>query len=71
MFKTKIKFTYEPIPDIFNQISENIDPVIGGIFRIASHNMSFCPAGDAWAKAMETDVLNINVEDKNILKNLV
>lgn len=32
--------------------------------------MKFCPAGDAWNKAIDTNILNIIEEDKNILKNL-
>lgn len=70
MFKTKIKFTYEPIPEIFEQISKNTNPDIGSVFRIASRNMKFCQAGEAWNKAIDTDLLNISLEDKNILKNL-
>lgn len=70
MFKTKIRFTYEPIPEIFSQISNTINPNIGSIFKIASYNMKFCAAGEAWNKAMDTDILNINLEDKNILKDL-
>lgn len=70
MFKTKIKFTYEPLPEIFRQISGAIKPNIGSIFKIASYNMNFFSAGDAWNKAIDTDILNINLEDKNILKNL-
>lgn len=70
MFKTKIKFTYEPIPEIFNQISTTITPSIGGIFKIASYNMKFSAAGEAWNKAIDTDILNINLEDKKILKDL-
>ena len=70
MFKTKIKFTYEPIPDIFSQISGSINPSVGSIFKIASYNMKFFPAGDAWNKAVDTDILNISLEDKGALKNL-
>lgn len=70
IFKAKINFTYEPIPEIFNQISESSNSNIGGVFRKASYNMNFKSAGEAWNTAMETDVLNINTEDKNILKNL-
>ena len=70
MFKTKIKFTYEPLPEIFRQISGAIKPNIGSIFKIASYNMNFFSAGDAWNKAIDTDILNINLEDKNVLKNL-
>ena len=70
MFKTKVKFTYEPIPEIFKQIAENINPCIGSVFKIASYNMKFCPAGDAWSRAVDTDLLNINLEDRKILKDL-
>lgn len=70
MFKTKIKFTYEPIPEIFIQISQAVTPTIGGIFKIASYNMNFYPAGEAWSKAIDTDILNINLEDRSILKDL-
>ena len=70
MFKTKVRFTYEPIPEIFKQISSNIEPSIGSIFKIASYNMQFFPAGDAWNQAIDTNILNINMEDKQALKNL-
>ena len=70
IFKTKIRFTYEPLPEIFRQISGSINPSIGSIFKIASYNMKFFSAGDAWNKAVDTNILNINLEDRNILKNL-
>lgn len=70
IFKSKINFTYEPIPEIFDQISQNMNTNIGGIFKSASYNMNFKSAGEAWNSAIETDVLNINSEDKNILKTL-
>jgi len=70
MFKAKVKFTYEPIPEIFRQISSNMNSKIGKIFQIASNNMKFATAGDAWSMAVDTDILNINSEDREILKNL-
>ena len=70
IFKAKINFTYEPIPEIFEQISENSTSNIGGVFKKASYNMNFKSAGEAWNTAMETDILNINTEDRNILKDL-
>ena len=70
MFKIKINFTYETIPEIFEQIAKNIMPEIGSIFKIASYNMQFCAAGEAWKKAIDTDILNIDIEDKRILKDL-
>ena len=70
MFKTKIKFTYEPIPEIFEQISKQIHTNTGAIFKLASCNMEALTAGEAWNMAVDTNILNINEEDKSILKNL-
>lgn len=70
MFKTKIKFTYEPIPEIFEEISKQINSNTGKIFKLASCNMEVLAAGDAWNMAVDTKILSINEEDKDILKNL-
>lgn len=70
MFETKIKFTYEPIPEIFDQIAKQMQTTVGRTFKLASSNMEVLTAGDAWDIAVDTNVLNINDEDKNILKNL-
>lgn len=70
MFKSKIKFTYEPIPEIFKQISNSMNSKTGKIFELASYNMKLLTAGEAWNMAIDTDMLSINEEDKNILKNL-
>ena len=70
MFKTKIKFTYEPIPEIFEEISKQIKSNTGKIFKLASSNMEVLAAGDAWSMAVDTDILSINAEDRSILKNL-
>lgn len=70
IFKTKIKFTYEPIPEIFEQISCQMDSKPGKIFKLASSNMKLIAAGDAWNMAIDTDILSINEEDKIVLKNL-
>lgn len=70
MFKTKVKFTYEPIPEIFEEISRNINSKPGKIFKLASINMKLVTAGQAWNMAVDTDMLSINEEDRNVLKNL-
>ena len=70
MFKTKIRFTYEPIPDIFKEISEKINSRTGKVFEIASCNMKLLTAGDAWNMAIDTNILEINEEDKRVLKDL-
>ena len=70
MFKTKIRYTYEPLPEIFTEISENVDTNISLVFRKASEKMKVCPAGEAWDLALRLEDLNIDEEDKSILKNL-
>ena len=71
MFKTKMRFTYEPIPEIFKEISKGVNSNIGSVFNIASNNMKLLTAGRAWELAIEsTSMLNINDEDKKALQNL-
>ena len=70
MFKAKIKFTYEPIPEIFKEISESMNSRTGKVFEIASCNMKLLAAGEAWNAAIDTDILDINEEDKKVLKDL-
>lgn len=70
MFETKIRFTYESVPEIFKEISEKIDGNIGNIFKNAANRMKEFSAGEAWNKSIEESQSNINEEDKNTLKNL-
>ena len=71
MFKTKIRFTYEPIPEIFKEIANGVGSNIGSVFSIASNNMKLLTAGRACDLAIQnTSMLNINEEDKSVLKNL-
>ena len=70
LFKTKIRYTYEPIPDIFKEISENVNSNISEVFKSAANKMDILAAGDAWNLALKIDTLNINDEDRNVLKNL-
>lgn len=70
IFKTKIRYTYAPLPEIFAEISENIDSNISSVFKTASDKMTFCTAGEAWNLALTVEDLNIDDEDRNALKNL-
>ena len=70
MFLTKIKFTYESVPESFQEIGNNINGNIGKIFRIASENMKEKSAGEAWEETVEKVENNLNKEDKEIIKNL-
>ena len=70
ILKRKIKFTYEPIPEIFEEISENVSKNIGEIFKKAKDEMKSKTASDAWENAVEKSECNLKKEDKNIIKTL-
>lgn len=72
IFKTKIKFTYEPIPDIFSQISGMTNENISEIFIEANEKMKDKTAGQAWIEAIDDikSKLNLNEEDINVIKGL-
>jgi len=70
--EAKIKFTYEPISEIFNQISKNTQNNISKIFRKASKYIGENTTKEAWNKAIEelNSELNLNNEDIKIIQNL-
>lgn len=70
IFATKIKFTYEPIPNIFLEISNKIGGNIGMVFERAATRMKEESAGDAWNNAFSDIQSNLIEEDIVILKNL-
>lgn len=66
ILKNKIKFTYEPIPDIFKEISNNSNKNIGQIFKKAEEKMEKTTADVAWEQAVEETNNNLKEEDKNV-----
>ncbi len=70
ILKTKIKFTYEPIPEVFEEISENVDKNVGNIFTLAKEKMKDETASNAWELAVDKTECNLKKEDKKIIKNL-
>ncbi len=70
IFSTKIKFTYEPIPQTFKEISEKVKPNIANIFKESSKKMQNENAGKAWEEALEESNTNMTKEDIEVLKNL-
>ncbi len=70
IFIAKIKFTYEPIPQTFNEISQKVKPNIANIFKEASKKMENENAGKAWEKALEESNTSMTKEDVEILKKL-
>ena len=70
IFKTKIRYTYEPIPEIFMEISKNVNSNISDVFKLAADKMNILTAGEAWNMALKFEELNINQEDITVLNNL-
>lgn len=70
IFKSKIKFTYEPIPEIFEEISKGTNKNIGNIFLLAKEKMVDNNANTSWDQAIEECNTNLKQEDKYILKTL-
>ena len=70
IFETKIMYTYEPIPDVFLEISKKIKGDVGKLFGDASRNMSLDFAGDAWEKSLNNSNIMLLEDDKEALRSL-
>ena len=71
IFETKIRFTYEPIPKIFSEISQNTSKNIGQIFKTAKEKMKDINANTSWEQSVdEVKNLELTKEDKYVLKTL-
>ena len=69
IIESKIKFTYEPLPDIFMQTSKMVSKNISQIFVQASNNMYIGNAEEAWNTSVETATTNLNLEDIENIKS--
>lgn len=70
ILKTKIKFTYEPLGEIFAQISHEGSNKIEEIFANIVNRLVFEDVKYAWADSIQEADISINQEDKDILKEL-
>lgn len=70
ILKTKIKFTYEPIPEVFGEIAENVNSNISRLFLLAKQNMEKMSAGKAFEEAVDNFTCNLKSEDKKVIKML-
>lgn len=70
IIKTKIKFTYEPLAEIFKQISKDNDTEIEKIFGKMANQLSDCQAKEVWENCIQEADINIKQSDKDILKKL-
>ena len=73
IFATKIKLTYEPIPQIFEELGNKKNtnvPSITNLFKMAAKEMKELSAGEAWLKALEKGNTNLKKEDIEVLQGL-
>ncbi len=70
IIETKIKFTYEPLGEIFKEISSNFSTNISNIFINTCDNMKNYNIGKAWELAIEDGNTYMLKEDKEVLKSL-
>ena len=70
IFKSKINYTYSPIPEIFEELSVKIKGNIGNIFKKSREKMEKSTASVAWEEAIEEVPSNLNKDDKYTLKTL-
>jgi stage III sporulation protein AB len=68
--KAKIKFTYEPLAEIFKQIANKNETNVERIFGQMANQITYYPTRDVWEKCIQEADISINQEDKDILKKL-
>ena len=64
IFESKIKFTYDPIPEIFEEISKRLSLNVSNIFITAKEKMKEISASKAWEDAIDETGCNFSKEDK-------
>lgn len=70
IIENKIQFTYEPLPEIFYEISKISSSNISNIFINAADKMKTKNAMKAWNESLEEIKMNLNKEDIQNLKTL-
>ena len=69
IIESKIKFTYEPLPEIFRQTAKIVSSNTAAIFMEASNNMKSLGAEEAWYKSLESVSTNLNADDIENIKS--
>ena len=70
ILKSKIKFTYEPLKEIFRQISQDKSNKIEEIFENMTYKLSFEDVKTSWRDSIQEADISITQEDKDVLKEL-
>lgn len=70
LLETKIKYTYEPLPEIFSQMGETLTGNLGTMFQNICVYLSNYTVEESVKRALSSTELNLKEEDKQIIKNL-
>ena len=70
IMKTKIKFTYEPLAEIFKQISKDNESEVEKIFGQMANQITYYQAKDVWENCIQDADISIKQEDKDVLKKI-
>lgn len=70
IMKTKIKFTYEPLSEIFKQIAKYNQTNIEKIFGQMANQITYYPTREVWENCIQDADISITQEDKDILKKM-
>lgn len=70
IMKTKIKFTYEPLKEIFSQIAKDNISNVEKIFGQMANQIEYKKTQYVWEECIQNADISINQEDKDILKKL-
>ncbi len=70
ILKTKIRYTYAPLQDIFDDIAKDISANVSNVFRKSASYMNEESATDSWNKAVREADISITREDKNVICSL-
>lgn len=70
IIRTKMKFTYEPLAEIFRQISNDNETDIEKIFGQMANQLTYYQTKEVWENCIQNSDISIKQEDKDILKKL-
>ena len=67
IFKSKIRYTQQPVGEVFHELSEQIDGKVGEVF---SKSLEYGDINIGWVESLLSVGLELNSEDLEILSNL-
>lgn len=68
IIENKIKYTYQPLEEIFNEVAEISSYEIANLFRNTAENIKEKGAENSWKDEIKKSELSLKKEDKEVLK---